>query len=122
MQSIISGIVIILFFQCIGALINPVNRTSGGIKWLLVIHTVAMFLFVTVFTALNLDISSTAFVDNRAFSGINGSTPGPIGYQYLSYSQPTGIISTVMFLLNNWLADGLLVSLAHDSITQVSEL
>ena len=104
-----------------GALFNPTNPTGRGIKRLLVAHTMAMFSFVTVFTALNLNFLSISYIDNREFPGIlNGVPPGPIGYQYYLYNNATGIISTVMFLLNNWLADGLLVGPMSSLVAQVS--
>ena len=109
------------------ALFNPINPTGKGIKRLLVAHTVAMFSFVTVFTALNLNFLSISYIDNREFPGIlNGVPPGPLGYQYYIYNKAAGIISTVMFLLNNWLADGLLVnptsSLVAQGLTEVAIL
>ena len=90
------------------ALLTPVNRTVGGIKWMFVIHTVAIFIFATVFTAVNLDMLSISYIDNRDARGIT-EPPGPLGYQYFTYSTPIGIVSTLMFLLNNLLVDGLLV-------------
>ena len=108
-QSVIPGFVVILFFQCMGALFDPVNRASGSIRQLLVAHTIAMFLFVTIYTAANLNILSVSYIDNRGFPGINKLPTGPLGYQFLAYTKATGVISTGMFLLNNWLADGLLV-------------
>ena len=104
-----SGFVIILFFQCMGALFDPVNRARGGIRPLLVAHTVVMFLFGTIYTAANLSILSVSYVNNRGFPGIDELPTGPLGYQYFAYTKATGVISTSMFLLNNWLADGLLV-------------
>jgi hypothetical protein len=77
------------------------------------------FMFLTVHTAVNLDITSTAYVDNREYTGADGSPAGPLGYTYRSYSEPVGIVSTFMFLFNNWLADGLMVSSVQNSITQV---
>ena len=92
-----------------GALLDPFNRPRGGTKWL-VAHTAAMFSCFTINTALSLDYQSIAYIDNRAFPG-NGATlpPGPYTYQYLVSSSAINIISGSMFLLNNWLADGLLV-------------
>ena len=119
---VILGIVVVLFFQCMGALFNPINHTGGGIKRLLVVHTVAMFLFVTIYTALNLDMLFISYVGNREFTGITGFPPGPLGYEYLSYHETIGIVSTVMFLLNNWLADGLLVYPMSNPIAQVSNV
>lgn len=104
------GIVVVLFFQCMEALLDPVNRTREGIKLGLVVYTTAMFLFVTIYTACTLDIQSISCIDNRGFSGDEGV--GPLGYQTLIFSRPINIVPNTMFLLNNWLADGLLVSFA----------
>ena len=93
-----------------GALFNPANRTKGGIRWGLVAHTVAMFSFVTISTALNLDIQSFSYIDNREFPGNGGIPPGPLGYQFLIYSKAISVVPSIMFILNQWLADGLLVS------------
>jgi hypothetical protein len=114
-RFIILGTVVVLFFQCMGALLDPVNRTRGGIKWGLVVHTATMFSFATIYIAMNLYLLSIAYVDNRYFPGTGGLTPpGPIGYRYFTFSKPIGILPVVMFLLNNWLADGLLVSFIQD--------
>ena len=100
-----------MFFQCMGALFNPANRTKGGIKWPLVVHTAAMFSFATVYTGMALDLQSISFIDNRAFPGVDGLVfPGPLGYQLSVYYKAINLVPNFMVLLNNWLADGLLVS------------
>jgi hypothetical protein len=104
------GIIIILFFQCMGALLNPVGHTKGDIKWGLVVHTTTMFSFVTVSTAANLGLLSISYIDNREFSGNDSSPPGPFGYQFFIFSKPINVVPYVMFFLNSCLADGLLVS------------
>lgn len=102
------------------ALFNPVNRAKG-IKWALVAHTIAMFSFVTVYTATGLDLQSISYIDNREFPGIDGVlSPGPLGYQFLIYSNIINVVPTLMFQFNNWLADGLLVNPISNSIAQVS--
>jgi len=108
--SMLYGIVVVLFFQCLAALFNPANRRGRSVKWGLVVYTVAMFSIVTVFTAMNDNIQSISYIDNREFPG-DGDTipPGPLGYQLFIYSKPLTIIPNLMFLLNNWLADGLLL-------------
>ena len=101
------------------ALLDPVNRRREGVKWGLVTYTVVMFSFVTVFTAMNLNVQSISFIDNREFPGVEGVLPpGPLGYQFFIYSKALSVIPNVMFLLNNWLADGLLVgSLSGSALT-----
>jgi hypothetical protein len=97
-----------------GALFNPVNRARGGIKWGLVAHTFAMFLFATAYAAMSCNIQSISFIDNRNFPGAAGHVPpGPVGYQFFIHSKAVGIAPTPVILINNWLADGLWVSMSN---------
>jgi hypothetical protein len=104
-----------------GALFNPVDRTKG-IKWGLVAHTALMFSFVTINTAMSLGVQSNSYVDNRSFPSKEGLPPGPFGYQLIIYSEPISFVTTLMFFLNNWLADGLLVCFVSNSGVRLSEL
>jgi len=107
---LIPGILIVLFFQCIVALFNPVYRKRDGIKWGLVSYTVAMFSFVTVHTTMHLNNQSVSFIDNRDFTGPHGALLGPYGYwQSAIRLRALGMVPNLMYLLNNLLADGLLV-------------
>ena len=102
------------------ALLNPANRTNGGIEWGLIAHAAAMFSSVTIFTAANFNLQSISYINNREFSGVDiMSVPGPVGYQLLIYSKPTDVITYTMFLLGQWLADGLLVSSAEFSAAKI---
>lgn len=118
-RFIILGVVIALFFQCMSALLHPVHRTKKGIKWGLVAHTVAMFSFLTISHTINRNIFSISYIDAREFSGTDDLPPGPIGYQAFVNSEVTSIVSTLMFPFNQWLADGLLVSSAINSLPQI---
>ena len=120
---VVLGIVIVLFFQCMEALLNPPDRENRGMKWGLVAHTTAMFSFVTIYTAMTLNIQSISYIDNREFPGVGEVLPpGPLGYQFSIYSKAISIVPNVSFLLNNWLADGLLVSFASMSTAQASDV
>ena len=116
-DPVILGVVVILFFQCIAALLSPVHRRGEGIKWWLVSHTVAMFSFATVYTAMNLNLQSNSFIDHREGYVITSklSTSGPLGYQTDVRQEAPGLIPNIMFSLNNWLADGLLVCSLFDA-------
>ena len=96
------------------ALLNPVHRRDEGINWWLVFYTMAMFSFVTVYTAANLHNLSMSFVDNREPTDPDYS--GPLVYQsdFIPYT-PLGLLVNIMFDLNNWLADGLLVGSLFDA-------
>ena len=102
---------VVLFFKCMSALLKPPNRRGERIKWGLVSYAVAMFSFVTIYTAMNLHILSISFIDNREFPGAEGHVhPGPYGYFISIYYKAISVVPNAAFCLNNWLADGLLVS------------
>lgn len=107
-RYIIPGVIICLFLRCIGALFDPANRTNGGIRWPLVVHTVVMFSVVAIYTATTLDILSISKIDNREL--LDTSPSGPPVCRYTTYYGPKLSVSIALFLLNTWLADGLLVS------------
>ena len=121
---IILGFVIVLFFRCMGAMLDPANRTRGGIKWGLVAHTVVMFSLVTTFTAIELNSQSLAYVDIRRVLDeldVLYYSVFPILDQPTYIEQHTHDLTlNTLFVSNNWLADGLLVSLLFNQLTQVS--
>ena len=100
----ILGVLIVLFFRCVAALFNPIHRRGEGIKWGLVSYTAIMFSLATVCIGMNLHILSISYIDNRDFP------IGPYGYAGSIYFNAINTIPNVAFCLNNWLADGLLVS------------
>jgi len=111
LARLILGILVVLFFRCVALLLNPINPRREGIKWGLVSYTTTMFAFATVLTGMGIQIGSISFVDNREFPGVEGLLPpGPLGYQDLIRPEAITIIPNLMFFLNNWLADCLLVS------------
>ena len=114
----ILGILVVLFFQCMAALLNPANRERDGIKWGLVSYTGAMFSFATILTGMQLDIRSISFIDNREFGGVDGvAPPGPLGYQSYIWSGVLTLIPDLMFILNSWLADAFLVGPVSDALS-----
>ena len=118
------GIVITLFFRCLGALFNTVNRARGTIKWPLVAHTVAMFSILTASIALCLDTQSVAYIDDRNTPQAGDDdllSPGPGIYREFLYSKANGVVLNIMISLNAWLADGLLVSSVFNSVPLVSD-
>ena len=104
------GIVVVLFFQCIAALLNPDHRRGEPIKWGLVAYTVVMFSVATIQTAMDLRLQSISNIDNREFPGSEVAPPGPVGYQSFIASEALSIIPNALFTLSNWMADGFLVS------------
>ena len=113
------GIVVALFFQCITTLLNPANTIRKGIRWALVAQTVALFLFLSIPVGIEFDSLSILYINNREFPGDDESPPGPIGYDDILGSRATYIVLFTMFPLNQWLADGLLVSPILNSVASV---
>ena len=111
-----SGIVIILFFQCMGTLLDHVIRTRGGIKWGLLAYTVAVFSFVTIFTVTALNVQLVSYVEFREVPD------GPLFYHPTATEEWLAVMPEVVFSLNQWLADGLLVSSALNSAVRMSEV
>lgn len=81
-----------------------------GIKWGLVTHAVAMFSFITIPASMNLKTHSVSYVEDREFPGAEEFPPGPLGWQFFTNHDGINKFPKVMFPLNQWLADGLLVS------------
>ena len=100
-----------LFFRCIGALLSPINPMRRGTKWAFVSHTVAMFSFLSIPIGIDLHNLSILYINNRGFSGNNESPPGPLGYDEVPATSAIDAVFNIMFPLNQWLADGLLVRL-----------
>ena len=110
-EHAVLGIITVLFLRCIRLLLDPVNHTRGGIRWPYVAYSTTMFLFVTIYTAVTIHLQSTSFINNRNFPGVDGSSlSGPVGYQIFIYPKPIRVVLDFIFLLNNLLADSLLVS------------
>jgi len=109
--------VIFLYFQTIVALLSPSHRKGQDIKWGLVGYSTVMFGLVTTFTAMNVRLQQLSYIDNREFPGVtNALPPGPIGWSLFMYSKPLVIVPNACFIIANWMADGLLVSINAHSV------
>ena len=113
------GIVMALFFQCMATLLNPANPMRKGTRWALVAHTVALFSFLTLPFGIVFNWLSIEYINNREFPGNDEFPPGPLGYDYLLSLGATSTVFNAMFPLNQWLADGLLVSPILNSVASV---
>ena len=110
-RPIVLGIVVILFFQCIGALVDPANDMRRSVKLGLVAYTAALVSFSTISLAVARNVLSTGFIDIRNFPGTEEYPPGPLGGT-LIFGVDNGRATLVSFPapVNQWLSDGLLVS------------
>jgi len=101
---LVLGMLIVLFYKCMTALFNPAYRRDEGIKWGLVSYTTVTFWLATVHMVTSAHVISISFINNRNFPG------GPYEYQYTIAFKAISDIPRAAFRLNNWAADGLLVS------------
>ena len=113
------GITVALFLQCMGTLLSPANPIGKGMRWALVAHTVAMFLFLTISMGISYHKMSIDYINNREFPGNDKFPPGPMGYDDLLQFDAITTVFVTMFPLNQWLADGLLVNPILNSVAPV---
>ena len=112
---LVPGIAIMVFFRCITGLFDPEHRRGQRVKWGLVSYTMVMFSILTALTAMSSVTLSISFIDNRQFTGVEGVVPpGPFGYVLFISPMAISFLTNAMAILNNWLADGLLVSSLFD--------
>ena len=80
-----------------------------GTKWILVAHTVALFSFLTMAFGIGLNELSIIYINYREFRVNTEVVSGPLGYKGHLITDAGSLLLDVMFPLNQWLADGLLV-------------
>ena len=108
--SVLVGILVVLFFQCMAALFSSTNRRREGIRWCLVSYTVLMFLFATILLGTGMAVQFDSYIDNREYPGVEDEIdPGPVGYRFVLEPGALLMTDTLMFQLNYWLADACLV-------------
>ena len=110
------GIAVTVFFRCMCVLLSPANPIKRGIKCALVVHTVALFLFLTIPVGIDLNYLSISYINDREFPGDDEQPPGPFGYGDTLHDKATFAVFSLMFPLNQWLADGLLVGPAQNPV------
>ena len=108
--SVVVGILVVLFFQCMVALFNSANRRREGINWWLVSYTVLMFSLATILLGTGMTVQFDCYIDNREYPGAEGGGDlGPLGYR--DSIGPGALLMTdgLVSSLSYWLADGFLV-------------
>ena len=72
-----------------------------------------MFAAVTIYTAISL------YIENRDSPGTDEL---PLGYQHFTCFRVICVVTTIMFVLNNWLADAIMVSSMKKLVHKLSDL
>ena len=106
------GVIVDLFFRCMSALLHPVDRTRMRIRWGLVVYTVVMFSFATIFTAMTFEVQSISYVDNRKFPGFP-FPDSPLGTSSTFLTRGSSLLPRCLTLATP-LALSLLCSLCHE--------
>ena len=104
------------------ALLNPVNRGTRAVKWGLVVQTSVMFTLVTVYSATYIDSQLVYYIDHRLYGDIISFAALPLEHDGLFGVDAIFVVPTFLFISNQCLADGFLVSAVLYSTAQVSNL
>ncbi|KAG6826140.1 hypothetical protein H0H92_000995 [Tricholoma furcatifolium] len=104
------GAELVIFIMCFTLLVQQTTRANFRKNIALIAYISALFICSTLFIAANSEMTRLAFVDNRNFPG------GPSAYEELMFSIPVDNLGNVVFVIANWLADGLMVSAPSSSL------
>ncbi|KAG6848397.1 hypothetical protein H0H93_000549 [Arthromyces matolae] len=104
------GAELVIFIMCFSLLVQQTTRFNMKKQVPLIVYIWVLFLCSTVFIAANSNMARLAFIDNRNFPG------GPSAYEQVMFSIPVDNMGNVVFVIANWLADGLMVSAPSSSI------
>ncbi|KAL0059241.1 hypothetical protein AAF712_014019 [Marasmius tenuissimus] len=95
------GIIVVLVFQCAAAVLSSSNK---NMRIPMLIYVAFMFALGTIFTALNLNGLQDRYIQFRNFP-----EGGPLGYGLSQFSSWRSILANTVYIVSNWLADGLLI-------------
>lgn len=101
-EPLITGIHIVLFLMCFATLWKGRVRSSKSTYGML-IYISSLFILGTIGNASQMRIVQEAYIDNRNYPG------GPGAYDVYDGSVLTNVLGTAAYIINAWLADGLLV-------------
>ncbi|KAG6810538.1 hypothetical protein H0H92_011425 [Tricholoma furcatifolium] len=97
------GAELVIFIMCFTLLVQQTTRSNLKKQIPMIAYISALFICSTLFIAANSEMTRLAFVDNRNFPG------GPSAYEEVMFSIPVDNLGNVVFVIANWLADGLMV-------------
>lgn len=99
-----------MFFQCLGATFSSTNRARVGTNWDLLSYCIAMFSFVTMYIAMDLNLHPFFTLTPENSLETTKHPRAAFGYQWPIHSSELFIVPDFVFMLDNWLVDGPLVS------------
>jgi hypothetical protein len=104
-SSVAFGVVVTLFFMCFSVLYRQTaTRVRSRQRIILWVYICVVFILNTLFIAANSQFTQLAFIDDRNYPG------GPAQFENDMWSIPIDEVNNVVFVLQNWMNDGMIVS------------
>lgn len=103
LSNIFYGIELTLFFICFKLLLSQMDRTHYKRPAILLAFISVLFVLGTLFVFSLAEFTQLAFIVDRDFPG------GPAAYEKAMFWIPVDELGVVVFVMGNWLMDGLLV-------------
>ncbi|EPQ61278.1 hypothetical protein GLOTRDRAFT_125003 [Gloeophyllum trabeum ATCC 11539] len=91
----------LLFFKCAFILLDRRSSPKSNLRWL--VYVSLLFVVATVQVGASIKFMQMTWIDNRNFPG------GPAMYIQMVFSAWINTVSNVAYVINNFLADGLLI-------------
>lgn len=110
------GIMFTLYIICVHFLRRKLgNRKDKDSRtWFFLVYTSCMFILGTLYTVSSARTIQLAYVNHRLFDA------GPAAYDILIFSEPINILGIVSYVIANWFADALIVSLSDHNNTSTN--
>ena len=104
LSAVAYGAQLVLFCLCFRLLYNQLSHNNSRSTLSILLFLCVAFILGTLFMASIADFAQLSFIDNRNFPG------GPEAFESEMNTNPIELMGNVVFTLQNWLCDGLLVS------------
>ncbi|KAF9815214.1 hypothetical protein IEO21_04731 [Rhodonia placenta] len=103
LSNIAYGVELTLFVMCFWILAWQTNRSNFKQQLFLLLFISIIFILGTIFMGAQAKVTQQAFIEYRNFPG------GPGAYEFVILSNPVYEITSVCFVVANWLMDAFLV-------------
>jgi hypothetical protein len=110
-SSVAFGVVVTLFCMCFSVLYRQAaTRERSRQRIILWVYICIVFILNTLFIAANSKFTELAFIDDRNYPG------GPAQFENDMWSIPIDEVNNVVFVLQNWMNDGMIVSVVFNPL------
>lgn len=105
----LAGIQFMLFTMSFRLLFTQLRAKANETRFFL-LYICCMFVLSTLYLVGSARFAQFTFIDDRNFPG------GPSAYYVENFSTPIGFLGSICYAMENWFADGLLVSFRRANI------